>query len=66
MSTEFILLLSIYAFVMIGVFLGENGPIATFRHSAPRLAGKIERDISIGYQFSKRENPGKRLPGWIK
>lgn len=65
MSTEFVLLLSIFSFIVIGVFLGDKGPIATFRQSAPRLASKIERDISIGYQFS-RQGQEERIPGWIK
>lgn len=49
MTTEFILLVALYAFILIGVFLGEKGPIATFQISGPRLAGKIERDISNGH-----------------
>lgn len=65
MSTEFILLLSIYAFLLLGVFLGNKGPIATFHQSVPKLAATIERDISIGYQF-KRQTENKRVPGWEK
>lgn len=51
MTTEFLLLLGIYAFVIMGVFLGDLGPIETFKKSAPRLAARIERDISVGKGF---------------
>jgi len=51
MTTEFVLLLGLYAFILLGALLGERGPISTFNKSAPRLAAKMERDISVGKQF---------------
>lgn len=51
MTTELVLLLGIYAFLVIGVFLGDLGPIETFKRSAPRLAARIERNISVGDGF---------------
>lgn len=59
MTTEFILLLGIYAFIVLGIFLGDLGPIATFKKSAPRLAARIERNISVGNGFrSSRDGRG--------
>ncbi len=53
MTTELVLLLAIYAFIVIGVFLGDTGPIATFKQSAPRLAARIERNVAVGIDFRK-------------
>lgn len=63
MTTELVLLLGIYAFLLLGVFLGPLGPVETFKNSAPRLAAKIERNISTGSQFQRRDN-GQAMPGW--
>ncbi|MBX7232086.1 MAG: hypothetical protein K1X29_08375 [Bdellovibrionales bacterium] len=51
MTTELVLLLGIYAYIILGVFLGDLGPLATFKKSGPRLAARIERNISIGNKF---------------
>lgn len=51
MTTELVLLLGIYAYIIMGVFLGDFGPLATFKGSGPRLAARIERNITIGNQF---------------
>lgn len=53
MTTELVLLLSIFAFVVLGAFLGEKGPLATFKDASPRLGARVERDMSSGYQFHK-------------
>ena len=59
MTTEFVLLLGIYAFIVLGVFMGDLGPIETFKKSAPRLAARIERNISVGDGFREsRDNEG--------
>ena len=59
MTTEFVLLLGLYAFIVLGVFLGDLGPIETFKKSAPRLAARIERNISVGDGFRQsRDNAG--------
>jgi len=57
MTTELVLLLGIYAFIILGVFLGDSGPMATFKNSAPRLAARIERDITTGRGFLKNGTP---------
>lgn len=52
MTTEFVLLLGLFAFLLLGTFLNsERGVQATFNKAAPRLAAKIEADISVGKQF---------------
>ncbi len=55
MTTELILLLAIYFLLIVGVFVGDLGPIQTFHRSAPRLAAQIERDISIGHAFQSED-----------
>ena len=52
MTTELVLLLGIYAFIVLGVFLGDFGPIQTFKKSAPRLAARVERNITTGHGFA--------------
>lgn len=51
MTVELVLLIGIYAFIVMGAFLGDLGPIQTFKKSAPRLAARVERNISIGSGF---------------
>lgn len=51
MTVELVLLLGIYAFLVLGAFLGELGPVATFKKSAPRLAARVERNVSVGDGF---------------
>ena len=51
MTVEIVLLLGIYVFIVIGAMLGPSGPLATFKTSAPRLAARIERNISVGDGF---------------
>lgn len=63
MTTEIVLLLAIFAFIVLGIFLGDLGPIATFHNSGPYLGAKIERQISIGHNAYK---DGLRVPEWIE
>ena len=51
MTVELVLLLGIYALIVLGAFFGPSGPIATFKKSAPRLAARIERNITVGGGF---------------
>ena len=48
MTTEFVLLLGLYAFIILGAFLGERGPGATFRGAGPRFGAEVERHVPIG------------------
>lgn len=64
MTVELVLLLGLYAFIVMGAFLGPMGPIETFKKSAPRLAARVERNISVGDGFrSSRDGKGVK---WIK
>lgn len=56
MTTEFVLLLGLYAFILIGAFLGERGPGATFRNAGPRFAAKVERNVATGRGFINKNN----------
>lgn len=64
MTTELVLLLGIYGFLVLGAFLGDLGPIETFKKSAPRLGARVERNISTGDGF--RESPDGTGVNWIK
>ena len=64
MTTELVLLLSLYAFIIIGVFLGDSGPIETFKKSGPRLGARIERNLATGWGFRKATDKDKI--NWIK
>jgi hypothetical protein len=65
MTTEAVLIWAISGFIILGTFLGEMGPLATFRKSGPRLGATIERDISVGTEFQKASEPGRRAPNWL-
>jgi hypothetical protein len=64
MTTELVLLLGIYAFLLLGAFLGDLGPIETFKKSAPRLGARVERNVSVGDGF-RQSKDGKGV-NWIK
>ena len=63
MTTEFLLLLAVYAFLVIGVIMGDSGPIKTFENSTPKLAALVERNLATGQQF-RLQHQGTRW-GWI-
>ena len=52
MTTELVLLLGMFGFILGGVFLGENGPRRIFANSAPRLGAHMERQMTIGNRFT--------------
>lgn len=52
MTIELVLLMSLYVFILFGFFFGEKGPRATFEKSAPRLAARMEAQISTGSGFA--------------
>lgn len=65
MTIEFVLILSLYGFIVIGTFLGDSGPIETFKSAAPRFAAKLEKDISIGSKFKDRiRKSGRATVPW--
>lgn len=63
MTTELVLLLGIYAYILMGVFFGDAGPLETFKKSGPRLGARIERDISVGHYFLTKK---KERPDWTE
>lgn len=65
MTTELVLLLGIYAFLVLGAFLGDLGPIQTFKKSAPRLGARVERNISVGDGFRTQSSDNAPV-SWIK
>ena len=54
MTTELVLLLGMFGFILGGAFLGENGPRRVFERAAPRLGAHVERQLNVGYQFRFR------------
>jgi hypothetical protein len=63
MSAEFVLLLGVYVFVLMGAFIGDKGPGATFQDAGPRLGARVERNIAIGYRF-KDNRTGTTMVRW--
>ena len=55
MTTELVLLLGLFAFILGGAFLGDNGPRKVFERSAPRLGARVESQITIGRKFRFRD-----------
>lgn len=54
MTTELVLLLGIFAFIVGGLFFGERGPIQVFEKSGPRLAARIEKHVTVGREFKQK------------
>lgn len=54
MTTEIVLLLGIFAFLVGGALFGERGPFQVFARSGPRLAARIEKHVAIGREFKIR------------
>lgn len=63
MTTELILLLSLYAGIILTSLLGKNGPVKIFSIAGPVLASRIERNIATGYKFTDKSN--NPIPTWI-
>ncbi len=52
MTTELILLIGLFAFILLGSFLNQNsGMEAVFKKSAPRLGARIEKHLETGSGF---------------
>ena len=52
MTTELILLLGLFAFILGGAFLGDRGPRKVFEQAAPKLGARVEQNITFGHQFN--------------
>ena len=58
MTTELVLLLGLFVFILGGAFMGNSGPKQVFEEAAPRLGGRVENSIVIGHRFPF-ENGGR-------
>ena len=63
MTTELVLLLGLFAFILGGAFMGDKGPRKVFAQAAPKLGARIEQHISIGHRFPFRDG---RTVEWAK
>ena len=52
-----VLILAVWGYILLGVFFGDLGPIETFRKSTPRLAARIEKNLSTGREFKDLRDP---------
>lgn len=65
MATEYVLLLGIYGFILLGAFVGDKGPGATFLEAGPRLSARVERNLATGRQFQNAKT-GRAIIQWQK
>lgn len=63
MTTEYILLLGLFVYLLMGAFLGEKGPNNIFKQSAPRLGARVEQQLSTGFAFPFPANAWLTPPG---
>ena len=63
MTTELVLLLGLFAFILGGAFIGDKGPRKVFSQAAPRLAARVEQNITFGHRFNFRD--GRNIE-WAK
>ena len=62
MTTELVLLLAMFAFIVVGAFFGESGPIQVFVKSGPRLGARIEKHVTVGREFKQKGQVNQ----WVK
>ena len=58
MTTELVLLLSVFAFVTAGAIFGEKGPFAVLQSTSPRLGARLEQNIAVGSGFRVQSDDG--------
>lgn len=63
MFVEYILLLGLFAFIFMGAFTGEKGPMSVFKNSAPRLGARVEKQLATGQAFNFPRNDWQVPPG---
>ncbi len=63
MTIEYILLFSLMAFLMMGAFIGEKGPMKVFENSAPKLGARVEQQLSTGSEFRGLQSAWQVPPG---
>lgn len=63
MTTELILLLGLFAFILLGSFLNKDTGIeAVFKKSAPRLGARIEKHLETGSGFPETWQAPEKMP----
>lgn len=62
MTTELVLLISIFVFLVARAFFGDHGPLKTFEKSGPRLGARIEQQLSTGHEFKNAQGARQQ---WI-
>lgn len=61
MTTELVILLGIFAFLLVGVFFGESDSFrATFERSSPKLGARLERHLETGGGFAQKSLENER------
>lgn len=58
------IIIAIFGVLILGIFLGPNSIMVTFDEATPRLAARVERNVTVGYKFFNPEKSGGRTPGW--
>jgi hypothetical protein len=58
------IIIAIFGVLILGIFLGPNSLIVGFEEATPRLAARVERNVTVGYKFFNPEEGGRRTPGW--
>lgn len=56
MTTELVLLLCVFAFVLSTAIFGEKGPFRVLADTSPRLGARLEQNIAIGHSFNVRDD----------
>lgn len=63
MTTEAVILAICGVLILLIFLAGDNSILVTFEEATPRLAAKVERNISIGTRFYQGDS-GQRIPRW--
>ncbi|MCB0356591.1 MAG: hypothetical protein KDD40_06270 [Bdellovibrionales bacterium] len=58
------IILAIFGVLILGIFLGPNSIMVTFDEATPRLAARVERNVTTGFRFYDPRSGGSRTPGW--
>jgi hypothetical protein len=58
MTTEAVLLLGLFVFLLMGAFLGDSGPRSVFGQHAPMLGARVEGQLSTGQGFNVKDGRG--------
>ncbi len=58
------IIVAIFGVIILGIFLGPNSILVTFEEATPRLAARVERNVTTGFRFHNPADGGTRTPGW--